>query len=226
MITGFIQAHSDNYTKGRKKIEFIVIHHTANNGDLAVSNAKVFARQKMGKSGASAHYFVDENEVWQSVLDKDKAYSVGGGTYANTKHPFYGICTNENSLSIEMCSEKDSNGNYYLTEATVKRTVDLVVAKMKEYNIPIEKVIRHYDVVGKPCPATMVDEKAWGAFKARLKDEVDEVVKEVTMLIDGKMVTVNAINVDGSNFVKLKDLSGVLEIGYDSSKRLPVINRK
>lgn len=58
------------------------------------------------------------------------------------------------------------------------------------------------------------------------KDEVVEVVKEVTMLIDGKMVTVNAINVDGSNFVKLKDLGDVLEIGYDSSKRLPVVNRK
>jgi len=40
---------------------------------------------------------------------------------------------------------------------------------MNEYNIPIERVIRHYDVTGKICPKPFVEnEQAWNSFKSRL----------------------------------------------------------
>lgn len=43
---------------------------------------------------------------------------------------------------------------------------------MQKYIIPVENVIRHYDVTGKICPRSFVeDEKLWLAFKDRLEDE-------------------------------------------------------
>ena len=39
---------------------------------------------------------------------------------------------------------------------------------MKRYDIPLERVVRHFDVTGKLCPAHMVDADAWAAFRARI----------------------------------------------------------
>ena len=63
----FKQAHSGNYrraARGKEDIRYLVIHFTANDGDTAKNNADYFARAEIS---TSAHYFVDENEVWQSV---------------------------------------------------------------------------------------------------------------------------------------------------------------
>ena len=39
---------------------------------------------------------------------------------------------------------------------------------MSKYSIPIENVIRHYDVTGKNCPQPYVDEGEWKKFKNRI----------------------------------------------------------
>ena len=39
---------------------------------------------------------------------------------------------------------------------------------MKQYNIDIDHVIRHFDVNGKHCPAYLMDEQAWKKFRARI----------------------------------------------------------
>ena len=54
---------------------------------------------------------------------------------------------------------------------------------MKKYNVPIDNVIRHFDVNGKHCPAPMMNSKVWAAFKARLED--DEVVEKERKRIHG-----------------------------------------
>ena len=41
---------------------------------------------------------------------------------------------------------------------------------MARYGIPMEHVLRHYDVTGKLCPQPLIDEDKWTAFKARLED--------------------------------------------------------
>lgn len=53
-------------TRGSAKIDWIVIHYTSNLGDTAKNNADYFAREKLSYK-ASAHFFVDENEIWSSV---------------------------------------------------------------------------------------------------------------------------------------------------------------
>lgn len=155
----FKQCNSTNYKIGRTSdIKYIVIHYTANNGDTAKNNADYFAKNK--NLSSSAHYFVDENCVWQSVKDADTAWHCGAKSY---KHSH---CRNGNSIGIEICSRKDSNGNYYFKDEAIKNAADLAKSLMVKYNIPPANVIRHYDVTGKLCPAPMVNNASlWNNFK-------------------------------------------------------------
>lgn len=161
-----IKCHVSNYKAGRSaKIQYIVIHYTANNGDTARGNGSYFSRTANIK--ASAHYFCDEREVCQSVADSDTAYHVGANTYRHK------LCRNGNSIGIEMCSKKDTNGKYYIPDATIKNALELTRQKMKQYNVPLENVLRHYDVTGKSCPEPFVrNPKLWDEFRAKLKGDI------------------------------------------------------
>ena len=157
----FKQAHSGNYQKGRTQpIEYIVVHYTANSGDTAQNNLDYFARTK---TGTSAHYFVDENEVCQSVQDTDVAWHCGS---KNPRHPY---CRNANSIGVEMCNSVGG-----VPEAVRDRTAAFVRQKMKEYGLDVNHVLRHYDATGKRCPAPWVDNPAeWMEFKKMLEEDDD-----------------------------------------------------
>ena len=151
-----------NFTDRNTKPEYIVIHYVG-----AVSTARNNADYFYNTyRGASAHYFIDENSVWQVVEDNDTAWSVGGSKL-NSGGRLHGIAKNSNTLNIEMCVKK-KDGKWFYEPKTLENTADLVKQKMKEYGIPASKVIRHYDVTGKSCPANYIDEKAWNELHAKL----------------------------------------------------------
>lgn len=162
----FKQAHTGNYQKGRTQpVEYIVVHYTANSGDTAQNNLDYFARTK---TGTSAHYFVDENEVCQSVQDTDVAWHCGS---KNPRHPY---CRNANSIGVEMCNSVGS-----VPEAVRARTAAFVRELMDKYGVPVENVLRHYDVTGKRCPAPWVDNPAeWMEFKKMLEGDDEEVTQD------------------------------------------------
>ena len=167
----FVKSNPKNYKVGRTSpIKYIVIHYTANNGDTAKGNAEYYANTALG---ASAHYFVDEYDtVYQSVKDTDTAWAVGGTS--KYVHP---ECRNSNSISIEMCSRNWSgngksatDGGWYFKEETINNAVALTKELMAKHNIPVENVIRHYDVWGKICPAPFVNNPSqWEKFKSMLQ---------------------------------------------------------
>ena len=165
-------AHESNFTKSRKQdIKYIVVHYTANNGDTATNNGKYFSQ---ANRNASAHYFVDENEVVQSVLDENTAWHCGAKTYKHDK------CRNDNSIGVEMCSEKDQNGQYYINQATQNKAIEVVKWLMKKYSVPLENVLRHYDVTGKLCPEPFVrNQVQWLDFKGKLTENITEEEKEM-----------------------------------------------
>ena len=182
----FKQANGENFAQGRTQpIQFLVIHYTANNGDTVQNNLDYFS---CNAAGASAHYFVDENGYGQSVKDQDTAWHCGANQY---KHP---DCRNANSIGIELCSKKDSRGNYYFMDQTVYNAAALARQLMQTYGIDRAHVLRHYDVTGKQCPAPMVDNPTlWENFLTLLEDktvtyaEAIETVKEKTGLSDATM---------------------------------------
>ena len=158
-------AHVSNYSKGRHTtIKYLVLHYTANNGDTALSNCKYFSS---ANRNASAHYFVDEKGIYRSVRDMNVAWHCG--SMNGYKHKY---CRNTNSIGIEMCSRIDSNGKFYIKEETIANAIELTKFLMEKYDIPVDNVIRHYDVTGKMCPKPFVeDEKLWLDFKERLEEE-------------------------------------------------------
>ena len=130
-------------------IRYIVIHYTGNDGDTAMNNAKYYAGNVVK---TSAHYFVDANEVVQSVDDLRIAWAVGGKKYPSCAQTgggtLHGRCLNANSISIELCDAKKDSA-YAPDARTVERALALTRELMKKYNIPNSNVIRHFDVTGK-----------------------------------------------------------------------------
>lgn len=143
--------------KPSREIKYIVVHYTGNKGDSAYNNTKYY---KTVRRGASAHYFVDENEVWQCVEDKDVAWHCG----TNGKY-YHSDCRNANSIGVEMCNSVSKN------EAVERNTAELVRYLVKKYKLNSDRILRHYDVTHKQCPLTMIDESEWQKFKDNLKED-------------------------------------------------------
>ena len=77
-INSSIPCNSGNYTNDSSRdVKYIVIHYTGNSNDTAINNCKYF--QTSGR-GASAHFFVDETNIYQSVELKDKAWHCGSSS--------------------------------------------------------------------------------------------------------------------------------------------------
>ena len=216
-------ANRSNYGGKRSTadIKYIVIHYTANDGDTAKGNGNYFANNKVG---VSAHYFVDDDVIINSVPDDYIAWAVGGSKYKYTKGgTFYGRCTTANSISVELCDTK-KNGVYDFTEATMKNAADLVKLLMEKYTVPVERVIRHYDVMGKVCPKPFVDdEKAWKEFKERL---VDNMVEKSAVKVDGKRVEVRRILKDGTNYIAVRDIAAALGYNISNEGNMAVMRKK
>ena len=164
-------ADKSNYGSSRStsSIKYIVWHYTANDGDTDEANGKYF---NSPNRNASAHYFVDDDSITQSVPDNYVAWSVGGSRYSNYKTTggakLYGIAKNANTLNIELC-DTQKNGKYNVSDKTLSNAIALTKDLMKKYNIPIENVIRHFDVTGKSCPAYYVDEILWNEVKNKIQ---------------------------------------------------------
>ena len=159
MVINKKPCNPQNYGGKRNGTKYIVIHYTSNKGDTAKNNADYFAREKVG---ASAHFFVDENQVWESVPESMTAWHCGAKHY---KHP---ECRNSNSIGVEICMN-DKTGK--IRQDSINNAAKFVRELMKKYNIPVGNVLRHYEITGKHCPAPMVDNPTlWQSFKNQLKE--------------------------------------------------------
>ena len=173
-----------NYGSKRalSKIKYPVVHYTGNDGDTDEGNANYFAKNNVG---ASAHYFIDDDSVTQSVPDNYIAWAVGstglldqGSPYKSKGAKYFGKCTNTNSISFELCDTIDNN-KLMVSKKTRANAVAFIAKKMVELNIPIKNLIRHFDVNGKLCPIYYVtDAKAWEDFKADIGVEMARLKKE------------------------------------------------
>lgn len=145
-----------NYNaKTSRKIEYLVIHYYGAFG-TAEDNTRYF---KDVYRGASAHYFIDEKGIWQVVEDKDVAWHCGGDGVGRLK----GTCTNANSIGIELrpmkidrSSTSSAHTDWYFDPKVLDIAVEFIKAKMMEYGLGLDRVVRHYDVTSKYCPRPFV----------------------------------------------------------------------
>lgn len=200
---------------GRRKVEqilYLVYHYTGNDGDRAANNA-FYYRDRILET--SAHYFVDDEHVYRSVEDTEIAWAVGGSKWKDCPRTgggrLYGVVTNANSISIEMC-DVSRDGRLMASEATLELAAELGRALMEKYHIPVERVVRHFDVTGKHCPAYFMDETAWEAFKRRLVREEEEEMKQYHYVQDmpewareaaTKAINAGVMRMDGAGAVNV-----------------------
>lgn len=160
------KCHSTNYNnRSSRDCKYVVIHYTGNSKDTAWANANYFAT---GSRRASAHFFVDNTNIYQSVEMRDVAWHCGtSGTYYHNK------CRNNNSIGIELCC---TAGNYKISQKTKENGAYLCANMCARLGIDADEVdtyvLRHYDITHKNCPAQMAGKsnKEWEAFKQDVKN--------------------------------------------------------
>jgi len=162
-----------NFNKISNKINKYIVIHYVGAVSSAWANSVYF---KYANRNASAHYFVDDNEIVQVVADSNASWHCGDKLKNGNSGKYYGKCTNSNSIGIEMCCYSN-NSKLDISMQTISNTIELVKMLMTKYNISAENVIRHYDVTNKICPAPFVEnENRWLDFKAKLGQIVDKTV--------------------------------------------------
>ncbi len=143
-----------NFSKRGGSPKFIVVHDTGNSskGADAIAHFRYFDG---GYRGASAHYFVDDKRVVETVEVANSAWHCGDGRGK------YGIY-NYNSIGVELCVNADGDW-----ERTKERAIDLIRFLMRFYGIPKSNVVRHYDASRKICPRRMSADnwREWWIFR-------------------------------------------------------------
>ena len=149
IIKDFLKVHIT--PKTRTSIKYLVIHFTA--GSSSKPGRAKSAKHTFETSQASADFCVDDRDIVQFNPDPYKYYCWAVG---NSKTDI----TNSNSISIEICSNIKSGRSvkyantdgWYFTKETLENVKKLAKYLMKKYNIPKNRVVRHFDVNSKNCP--------------------------------------------------------------------------
>lgn len=210
-----------------RAVKYIVLHYTGNQKDTAKSNARYF---QTGGRGASAHYFVDDSSIYQSVALKNKAWHCG------TKGEYYHACRNADSIGIEMCCSggyqvsKKTQGNAAYLTAELCKLIGITAAEVDKY------VIRHYDVTHKKCPAQWVaDSKEYNEFKEMVKyilkhgtmeKKGEEMIENSKVIVNDKEVPVRRILKDGTNFIAVRDVGKIFNCEVSAKGNIPVLKSK
>lgn len=139
-----------------REIKYLVIHFTAGS-----SSKKGKAKQNRDwflQTAASADFVVDDETMIQVNPDPENYYcwAVGDGKGKN------GIY-NKDCVSIEICSnlkkgtthKVPNHAGWYFTEDSLNNAIKLSKMIMEKYDIPLERVIRHFDCSSKCCPGLL-----------------------------------------------------------------------
>ena len=139
----------------------ICVHYTGDCGATAAQLAKYWQNVAAGVfkdkpwSWTSAQYIVGlDGEVIRCIPDSEIAYAAAN--------------QNADTIHIEVCYKRQS-GEF--EESSIVALGELVRSLMKKHAIPAGKVVRHYDLTGKLCPAYYVDENRWAALHERITSE-------------------------------------------------------
>jgi beta-lactamase superfamily II metal-dependent hydrolase/N-acetylmuramoyl-L-alanine amidase CwlA/3D (Asp-Asp-Asp) domain-containing protein len=187
--TGTLKINTSKQKAGKGAItpQYIVIHNTA--GGTASSNADWFC-SGAGGSGNCTQFITDDKEIYQIMPPTQKAQHIqgsntGGGkgcsSWSNTLAPALSQCgaTNSNSIGIEVADAYNPSTNSYDNSKVdmakaVELTIELTRYLMKQYNIPIDNVVRHGDTHNKDCPMRIMQLNLWPYFKEQCQKRNDE----------------------------------------------------
>jgi len=163
-----------------QKVDWIVLHYPVAPGCNAKWCYDYYNKPNVTKS---AHFAVDENSV-VSIVPCDLAAfhcSTGGKVV-------YCGANNLNSIGIDLMDRKIScktksvcDCDWYIPENTLDLAADFIARLIGIYKIPLDHVVRHYDVTHKACPRPLCGDdvnqyygisgnQKWNKFKTKIEE--------------------------------------------------------
>jgi N-acetyl-anhydromuramyl-L-alanine amidase AmpD len=144
-----------------RPIRYLAIHFTAGSSSIKGAASKV--KQVFETRNASADFCVDDDTMVQFNPDLNNYYCWAVGDKKNSSSGgglLYAMATNKNTISIEICSTLEkgttvqvpNHKGWSFTNKAIDKAIKLSKILMKRFNIPLERVVRHYDISGKLCP--------------------------------------------------------------------------
>ena len=164
------------------KVEWIILHYPVAPGCSAKWCYDYYNKPNVPES---AHFAIDENSIVPLVPCNLAAWhcSIKG------KKVYCGA-TNWNSIGIDLMDRKLScktksvcDNDWFIPNVTLELAADFIARLMGIYDIPINHIVRHYDVTHKACPRPLCGDdvnqyygisgnQKWGEFKAAIQRQL------------------------------------------------------
>lgn len=187
----------------RSKTDTLILHH-AEASHASVTDIHAW-HQARGWSGIGYHYYVrKDGSIWH-------------GRPEDTVGAHAGSTNGYNSHSIGICFEGDYMREI-MPDAQLAAGRALIADVEGRYQGKLN-ILKHGDVTSTDCPGKLFPMEALKHY-----EEDEDMVKPIRLEIDGKEYTVDAIEKDGANYVKLRAFEQAgYEISFDAAKKLPAI---
>lgn len=147
----YISQELDNRPGILRRIQYIVIHETANHNLGADAQAHADYLAAGGDEDTSWHYTVDDHQIVQHIPDNEVSWNAGDKLRENGG--------NLNGISIELCVNDD--GDF---EKTFDNGARLTAYLLDAYDLDTGAVLQHFNFNGKNCPMTIRDTGRWDEF--------------------------------------------------------------
>lgn len=186
----------------------ITIHNTGCEG-VKADNFKRSCHDPSQDKEVSYHFVIDETEVIQLLPISEVGWHCGNreGNYS--------------SIGIEICERDGAEEN----------AIRFIVALCKQLGMTETYLRTHKSWSGKECPRLILPH--WNNFlenvRLGLKDTQNntQVVDKIKILLNGVEKTVESVNIDGHNYIKMRDLAdNKIEVIWDSVRKIPIMQVK
>lgn len=153
----------------------------------------------------SYHFVIDESEVIQLLPINEVAWHAGDRT------------GNYTSIGVEICERPGAEEN------AIKFVAELLHLLGDTHN----ELRTHKSWSGKQCPRKILGH--WEDFKRKVEVGIKDlsITKKIKIELNGVVKEVTGVNVNGHNYVMIRDIADDhIEVTYDSARNLPVIRMK
>lgn len=236
------------YKVGKKiKPDKIVIHAVACSQPDRQKFVKSWNVYNPNGRQVCVHGFIDDKGVTQTLPFDVRAWGCGSGS----KGSF-----NDSALHFELCeSGQYVNGkltNYNPEEhkkyffSTYNNAVEYIAELCEKYAIKVDKIYSHKEAHALGYASNHGDpDHVWKHHKVTMDTFRTDVAKKIAsnnantdkcssieinqikISLNGDIKVIDAINVEGFNYIKLRDLEcNKVSVGYDSKNNIPLITIK
>ena len=142
--------------RGNNKIAWIIVHYTGDRWSQGRAQKTADAMQTW-KRTVSTHYLVGDDAIYQCVEERNAAWHC---PYEKTNKC---AACNGMAIGVDLVEHKrntKSNSvndrDWYFTDKVINDGAQLVAKLADKYNIPMNHIVRHFDVTGKWCPRPFI----------------------------------------------------------------------